>query len=129
MKILPEKICINRQKISDYLLNVNHPDGGTKAKLLISLGFDINNASVLENMITKHATGNDVSKVIATPFGEKFLVEGIIETPSGKFLQIRSVWVKESKEELLKFVTLYPNLTWNFSKGFFYWIIWPAPNL
>ena len=101
-------LYVNPQKISNYLLNVNHPDGGSKAKLLIGFGFDLNHVSVLENTIINQAMFNDVSKVIPSTFGEKYLVEGNIKTPSGKFLQVRTVWVKELKEETVKFITLYP---------------------
>jgi hypothetical protein len=108
MKHPLKNIYINPQKVKSYLLNINHPDGGAKAKLLIGFGFTIKYTSVLETAIINHVTNNDVCKVITTPFGEKYLVEGPIETPFGKSLQVRSVWVKELKEEIIKFVTLYP---------------------
>ena len=108
MKLPRKNVYINPQKVKDYLLNINHPDGGPKAKLLLNLGFSASDASLLENAIVDHATSNDVSAVITTPFGEKYLIEGPIETPARKILKIRSVWVKELNGELIKFVTLYP---------------------
>jgi hypothetical protein len=74
----------------------------------MSLGFAINALDILEGAIIDHAVLNDVTKVIETEFGRKYLVEGMIETPSGRSIPVRSVWVKEMKEEIIKFVTLYP---------------------
>ena len=108
MKSRLDKVYVNPQKICDYLLNVNHSDGGPKARLLIGYGFDVNAADVLEAAIVNHAVSNDINKRVTTVFGEKYLVEGPLETPSGKKLPIRSVWVKQDKEEIAKFVTLYP---------------------
>ncbi len=76
MKVRLKNLYINPWKISDYLLNVNHPDGGPKAKLLMRLGFDIDAFAAIEGVIIKHTFSNDVSKVIITAFVEKYLVEG-----------------------------------------------------
>jgi hypothetical protein len=108
MKLPPQNIYVNPQKVRDYLLNINHPDGGPKAKLLLNFGFTPSDAPVPENAIVSHAMSNEVSATIATAFGEKYLIEGPFENPIGKALKIRSVWVKELNGEMINFVTLYP---------------------
>jgi len=35
-----DNIVIEDNKLTDYLLNINHPDGGTKAKFLNERKFD-----------------------------------------------------------------------------------------
>jgi hypothetical protein len=108
MKLAESNLYIDAQKINNYLLNINHPDGRSKAKLLVNSGFDINRGEQLENVIRNHASSNEVKEIITTRFGEKYVIEGFINTPKGSLLSIRSIWVKELSSQNIKFVTLYP---------------------
>lgn len=108
VKLSRRNLSIDIKKIKSYLLNVRHPDGGSKAKLLIEFGFNAEDHSTLINAIFNHATKNDVSNIVRTEFAEKYLVEGPLETPSNRQLIVRSIWAKELKGKMIKFVTLYP---------------------
>lgn len=102
----PSKIVIEKKKVVGYLLNVSHPDGGGKAKLLIQHGFDSDNIDVFINSVITHAQKAETISELETPFGTKIILEGILDTPSGKPLLIKSVWILSSKTPIL--VTLYP---------------------
>ena len=108
MKLNIQNLYIDPAKLKDYLLNPDHIDGRSKAKLLISLGFNVDYISKLHDSILLHAAENDFDQLVHTKFGEKYLVEGNMTTPNGKILEIRSVWIKERQEEIIKFVILYP---------------------
>ena len=100
-------LYIDPVKLKEYLLNMDHIDGRSKAKLLISFGFSSTDIDKLHQAILGHVNNTDV-KLLQTTFGDKFIVEGDMVTPVGKSLKIRSVWIKEKQEEIIKFVTLYP---------------------
>lgn len=50
----------------------------------------------------------DVASVEETPYGRKYVVEGPVETPSGKMLELLRVWVILKEQRLPRFVTAYP---------------------
>ena len=43
-----------------------------------------------------------------TPFGTRYVVEGIMEVPDGRTPSIRSVWFVAEGEEIPRFATAYP---------------------
>ena len=55
-----------------YLLDINHTDGGSKAKPLLGFGFEVSDVSKLNNAIREHASNNEISKKdVVSDFGEK----------------------------------------------------------
>jgi hypothetical protein len=46
--------------------------------------------------------------VEATPFGTRYVIEGIISTPDGRVPLIRAVWFIETGEQIARFVAAYP---------------------
>jgi hypothetical protein len=44
----------------------------------------------------------------ASPFGTRYVIEGIISTPDGRAPFIRAVWFIETGEQIPRFVTAYP---------------------
>jgi hypothetical protein len=45
--------------------------------------------------------------VEATPFGTRYVIEGILSTPDGRALLIRTVWFIETGQQIPRFVTAY----------------------
>jgi hypothetical protein len=108
MKLSRRHLSIDIKKLKGYLLNLLHPDGGSKAKLLMEFGFNSGDYITLKNAILNHAAKNDINKIVTTEFAEKYMVEGHLETPSKRRLIVRSIWAKELRGKKIKFVTLYP---------------------
>lgn len=48
-----EQAVVEEQKLRDYLLNTEHPDGGSKARWLRSLGYAPDNWQTLADHIGK----------------------------------------------------------------------------
>jgi len=77
MKINERDLYIDPAKLSKYLLNLDHIDGRSKAKLLLGLGFTEDNIYELNDSIVHHAAVNDVTRFIQTIFGINILLKAI----------------------------------------------------
>jgi hypothetical protein len=95
-------------KLVDYLLSDRHVVGRHKAVMFRSLGFTIDNWELLAQLLKQHVLENDVTKVEPSPFGQRFVVEGIIEAADGRTTWLRAVWFLRDSESIPRFVTAYP---------------------
>ena len=59
------------EKLTDYLLNDQHPVGRSKAKWFRSLGYDPSYPVVLEQDLLKLVRSSDAHTVKSSPFGTK----------------------------------------------------------
>lgn len=101
-----ENAQIPSGKVEDYLLNLDHPDGSSKARLLIKMGFDEN--SLLATLLN-HIRENEVIETKATPYGIKYIVEGLLKSPLGRQFNLRSVWIIPNGEKNPKLITAHPS--------------------
>jgi len=101
-------IVIEDSKIIEYLLNISHPEGSSKALFLIRHGFNTERPEVLKATLLIHLEENSPVNVKKTKFGAKYILSGKVKAPDGNELMLRSIWMKPSKENILKFVTAYP---------------------
>jgi hypothetical protein len=92
----------------DYLLSQAHPDGKSKAKLLRAVGFDETNIDTLEQGLLLVAQTQDVTEVVSSPHGVKYVIEGDLLTPLGSVVSLLTVWIVDNGEEIPRFVTAYP---------------------
>lgn len=95
-------------KIAGYLLSLDHRSGRDKARFFTRLGFRPSLPGQLQRSLLQHAGRNEVSSVVQTAFGTKYLIEGRIEGPTGDSAEIRSIWFVEAGESQPRFVTAYP---------------------
>jgi hypothetical protein len=73
---------IAENKIKDYLLNLKHSGGGeNKARFFRNFGFILKNSSEFEIALLEIARNNQVSRIVPTLFGTKYIIEGILRTP------------------------------------------------
>jgi len=63
-----------RAKITEYLLNENHPVGGGKAAFFFRFGFSAERWHVLAAALDDHPIRNPVENETVTAFGTKHLV-------------------------------------------------------
>lgn len=99
---------IDIQKILNYLLSETHPVGKSKAKYLRSLGFNETNVDLLKQGLIAMAQTEEVKEVLSSPHGVKYVIEGSLKTPSGVFINMRTIWIIEKGEDYPHFVTAYP---------------------
>lgn len=93
-----DRATVPQAKITDYLLSLSHDDGRSKARFFISFGFSNENWKLLAQALLHHAAENEVSKIESSPFGSRYVIEGIISAPDGRTPFIRAVWFIEKGE-------------------------------
>lgn len=103
-----DKAIIPKAKLTEYLLSLSHPDGYGKAKFFMGLGFSPETWEVLAETLLRHAAECEVTKIESSPFGTRYVIEGVIVTPKGRMPLIRSVWFVETGEQIPRFATAYP---------------------
>jgi hypothetical protein len=95
-------------KLLDYLLSETHPVGKSKAKYLRSLGFNEINVNLLKEGLLAIARSEDVKEAISSSHGVKYVIDGTLQTPSGAFIRVRTIWVIDKDMDRPRFVTAYP---------------------
>jgi hypothetical protein len=103
-----QSAVVEPEKIVDYILNPAHPDNRGKAQFFLGLGFQREECWQLAAAIRKVAEGHDVAKSMASPHGRKYIIDGRIETPSGKTPRVRTVWIVDRGFDTPRLVTAYP---------------------
>jgi hypothetical protein len=97
-----------QEKISGYLLSAAHRDGRHKAVFFQAFGFTADAPGVLAGALRKHGAEREVAGAEESPFGTRYVVEGIMEAPDGRAPAVRSVWFIGAGEEVPRLVTAYP---------------------
>lgn len=99
---------IDRQKITEYLLDPTHPDNGGKAAFFTALGFEPGAWQLFAQALRKVAETGTVTKTVDSVHGQKYVVDGQIEPALGTPRAVRSVWIVDRGLETPRLVTAYP---------------------
>ena len=99
---------IPENKITDYLLNYSHAEGGSKAVFFGNFGFNNDNIADFARALLSIAKTGEVQKAEQNPFGMKYVIDGILQTPDKRNPVITTVWIIENDSEIPKLVTAYP---------------------
>lgn len=103
-----EAAQVDPEKLRGYLLSQTHPIGRSKAKLFRGIGFDESNATVLEQGLIEIAKTEEIVDTAHSVHGVKYIIDGMITTPSGSRVRLRTVWIVEKDQDRPRFVTAYP---------------------
>lgn len=95
-------------KLRNYLLNSSHPDGSGKAAFFLRHGFTTDDLNVFRAALLRHAEENQVSRVEPSPFGTRYVIDGILHTPDGRQPWVRVVWFMDTGSDAARLVTAYP---------------------
>jgi len=57
--------------------------------------------------VWEHAAERDVRRVEASPYGQRYVIVGVVRSPNEKDSFMRSIWFIEMGEETPRFVTAY----------------------
>jgi hypothetical protein len=107
-QFLPQPVEISPRKARDYLLNVNHRDGGPKARFFIAKGFSVDAWRAFAEAVLHHPIDNPIQATEATEFGLKVMVRCRLRTPNGSDPCILMVWLVEDAGTH-RLVTAYPS--------------------
>jgi hypothetical protein len=103
-----DSAIVPESKIRGYLLAASHPQGRHKAAFFRKFGFLLNQPVIVATALVKHARENEVAKVEDSPFGRRYVIDGILEAPDGRAPVVRSVWFIKTGDSAPRFVTAYP---------------------
>ena len=95
------------EKIRDYLLNLDHPEGKSKAVWFESLGYTRSRWRRLANDISRIARSAPEYSVEPTAFGVKYIVSGVVGVDHERTGIVLTVWIIEG-DKPPRLVTAYP---------------------
>jgi hypothetical protein len=105
-----EHAIVDPSKVRDYLLSPQHPVGRFKAAFFSSLGFEAEDWESLRLALLTHARDGEASPEIASLYGKKFRVRGMLQGPNGKTASVVSIWIARRDDGLPRFVTAFPGV-------------------
>ena len=103
-----DKVIIDPRKIIDYLLNVDHPHGGSKARLLLSLGYSSPQWQQLDVDLRRMHLTEDYVATRHSTWGIRYEIVAPISGPSGDMVLFRSVWQIDLGTDVPRLITMYP---------------------
>jgi hypothetical protein len=103
---IPADAIIPREKLTRYLL-VSRP-WDDKSRFLGQAGFSLTDPDLLEEGIRRVAANFDAIEDGTNDYGTFFRVEGDLEGPNGRTLQVVQIWLQWKLDGTFHFVTLKP---------------------
>lgn len=79
-----------------------------KGAFFEAVGFSIEEAETLRDSLLRHARDREVHRAVETSFGVKYALDGPLESPDGRYPEVRSVWIVGAGSDRPRFVTAYP---------------------
>ena len=107
-KYLSHPVEVAEQKIRNYLLNINHSVGGSKAKFFLGKGFSEAEWKVFAGAIELHPIDNPIQDEEPTGYGLRVRIVCKLKTPDGSDPCIRTIWMVEGTQAP-RLVTAYPS--------------------
>ena len=86
-------------KLTQYLLDPQHPVGGSKADWFRGLGYDSADPTVLERDLLTLARSSGDFYEKTSPFGTKYVVSGTITALNGDQVRVTSIWIVEAPSD------------------------------
>jgi hypothetical protein len=102
------RATIAAEKLTAYLLNPSHKRGGTKARLLLRLGYRTDAPGDLESDLRTQHLSLDPSRHSENAYGVAYEIEGPIRTPSGRTVRFISIWQIDIGSDVPRLITMYP---------------------
>jgi filamentous hemagglutinin len=103
-----EHALVEREKITDYLLNPAHRYGESKARFFLAFGFHLDKWEELSDALREHGQTHPITRTKATPFGPRYEIDGELNTPDGQRPRIRTVWPLDHGQLAPCLITVHP---------------------
>lgn len=100
-------VLIEHQKITGYLLNLEHEDGGPKARFYMAHGFTRRGWRRLANALRRHAL-LDVTETESVSYGVTYVIVGPFPMLDGKTANLQSIWMINHGSSVPRLITAYP---------------------
>ena len=103
-----DRAIIAEDKLRTYLLNPDHRRGGSKAKLLLSMGYEAEAWQRLQADIRASHVTAEVVRQVDTEYGKRYEVVAPLPGVGGRPAVFRSVWQVDTGTEHPRLITMYP---------------------
>jgi hypothetical protein len=103
-----DKAIIAPDKLCNYLLNAAHKRGGSKAKLLMLMGYSTEDWRSLEDDLRSQHLSCDFACELDSEYGQRFEIAAPLSGPSGRSIVFRSIWQIDLGTENPRLITMYP---------------------
>lgn len=103
-----EQAWVEEVKIKTYLLKLDHPVGGSKAKFFLGRGFTAADWEGMVDALRYHAKHNFITKIKVTPFATNFSLDCNLPTPDKSSPCIRTVWEVRPNDPRPRLITAHP---------------------
>jgi hypothetical protein len=103
-----EFVVVEREKITDYLLNPVHRYGASKARFFAEFGFTLEAWDVLASVLWEHPQRHEVARTYETRWGPRFEIDGELKAPGGRQPRIRTVCQVDEGQIAARLITAYP---------------------
>lgn len=103
-----ENAIVEREKITEYLLNPTHLYGASKARFFRAFGFCGEEWWRLAEALQELGREHDVTKVQETGFGPRYEVEGTLSAPDGRRPRVCTIWQLDHGAVAPRLITAYP---------------------
>ncbi len=104
---LPSTTVIAPEKIRVYLLSARKRND--KSRWLAKAGYKLENWERLEKDLRTQLLSRDAVITEKTKYGIMYEIKGILNGPNGRTLSVRSIWMKEHRSKITKFITMFPD--------------------
>lgn len=103
-----EEAYVPKEKITNYLLDVDHESGRGKALFFMHFGFSVEKWEELAQAFSDHAREHEIVSQESTRFGTRYVIEGALNTPIQRMPQVRVVWFIPNDSRVPRLATAYP---------------------
>jgi hypothetical protein len=101
-------VFIDAAKTRDYLLDPEHPRGGSKARFFQSLGYSRLAWRRLESDLRNAHDSGTMRSEVRTEHGDKYRLVSRITGSNGRSAIILTVWIVRDGESFARFVSAHP---------------------
>jgi hypothetical protein len=108
VKLSQTSTIIAPEKLRDYVLNLSNPDGESKARYLMQIGYKQAQWQILEKDLREQHLSLEALPGKQSIYGVKYEIVSPLAGPNGQRRWIRSVWMIRKSESVARFVTLIP---------------------
>ena len=99
---------VDENRIKFYLLNPDHPKGGSKEKFFSNRGFSREYWQIMGTALLNQGASNLVTSVKATEWGTRYQVDCHCQTPDNSNPCVRTVWQIDKGDTRPRLLTAHP---------------------
>jgi hypothetical protein len=103
-----ERAEVGETKIVKYLLSTTHRAGKSKAAFFMEFGFMPARWQELDSALRQHAMNNEIARQERTSFGTRYVIDGPLQAPDGRVLNVRAAWFIDNEGDAPRFITAHP---------------------